>query len=67
VAGEACILLDEPTDPAATADAMAQLAGDELKRKSLSGAGLERAARFTPAETAASVVGIYAELLGISI
>lgn len=66
VADNACILLDNPTDPSATAGAMAELAGDELKRKRLSDAGLERAARFTPADTAASVVRVYADLLGIS-
>jgi glycosyltransferase involved in cell wall biosynthesis len=65
VAGDACILLENPTDPAATAGAMAELAGDEQLRKRLSDAGMKRAARFTPAGTAAAVVGIYRELLGV--
>jgi glycosyltransferase involved in cell wall biosynthesis len=65
VAGDACMLLENATDPVATASAMAELAGDEQLRKRLSDAGKERAARFAPAGTAATVVGIYSRLLGV--
>jgi len=67
VAGDVCILLEDPTDPEAVAGAMAELAGDEARRKRLSEKGLKQATRFSPGNTAGSVVSVYAGLLGVTL
>ncbi|MCJ7652517.1 MAG: glycosyltransferase [Actinobacteria bacterium] len=66
VAGNACILLEDPTDPEAVSEAMAGLAGDEGRRRRLSEEGLKQAARFSPDAAAGSAVGVYAGLLGVT-
>ena len=67
VAGEACILIDDPSDPAAIAAAMKDLSGDELKRERLSREGLVQARKFSPANAATSLLKVYAKLLGTTI
>ena len=59
VAGDAAVLV-EPGDPEAFADGIRQALGD---RERLVAAGLERARRFTWAETARRTLEVYRELL----
>lgn len=65
VAGDACILLTDPEDPAAIARAMGELAEDETRRMTLSEEGLKQAANFTPERSARSLVSVYSKLMGI--
>lgn len=67
VAGEACILIDDPSDPAAIATAMKDLSGDELKRERMSKEGLVQARKFSSANAATSLLKVYAKLLGTTI
>ena len=64
VAGDACILLDDPSDPTSIAAAMADLSGDQLKRERLAKEGLAQARKFSPANAATSLLEVYARLLG---
>ncbi|GFK95205.1 D-inositol 3-phosphate glycosyltransferase [Fundidesulfovibrio magnetotacticus] len=47
VGGEACLYLDDPSDPEAMAHAMRRLAGDAALRGALRARGLEQARRFS--------------------
>jgi glycosyltransferase involved in cell wall biosynthesis len=62
VVGPAAVLVDEPTEPAGWAQAMADLLGDEDRRSALARAGAERARQFSWAETARRMVDLYREL-----
>ena len=56
-------VLVQPRDPAALAEAMTALAGDEGLRQSLRAAGLKTAARYTPERTAEGILEVYSALL----
>ena len=64
VAGEACLLIDDPSDPQSIASAMLDIAGDELRRERMTREGLAQAQKFSPANTAAALLKVYARLLG---
>lgn len=57
VGGDACLYLDDPTDPVEMARAMVRLAGDGALREELRRKGLERAWRFTWRDSAQAAVG----------
>ncbi|MBV8087493.1 MAG: glycosyltransferase family 4 protein [Chloroflexi bacterium] len=62
VAGDGAAMLVEPTDVAALAGALEEALTDDALRCRLRDAGLERAGRFTWAETARQTVAAYREL-----
>src|SRR5262249_42286431 len=62
VVGDAGLLVD-PTQPAALAGALARILDDPALRQELRGRGLERAARYTWARTAAETVQVYEQAL----
>lgn len=61
VAGDAALLVD-PREPAALAQAILDVLGDETLRGRLREAGLRRAAAFTWARTAAATANVYREV-----
>jgi glycosyltransferase involved in cell wall biosynthesis len=62
VVGPAAVLVDQPTEPACWAQAVAELIEDEDRRAALAQAGLERAAQFSWAATARRMLDVYEEL-----
>src|SRR5205085_10843889 len=59
VVGDAAILLDDPADPRAWADAVIELVGDHQRRAELAAAGKQRAAAFSWRRTAQAMLDIY--------
>jgi glycosyltransferase involved in cell wall biosynthesis len=64
VVGDAAMMVD-PEDVPALADAMATLAGDEMRRADLRNAGLERAGQFTWRRTAELTARAYRRVLDV--
>ena len=63
VAGDASILLDDPTDAASIVDAMNILSRDEAKRASLSKMSIEQSLKFSSDKMAQSLIRLYTSLL----
>lgn len=63
VVGDAGLLI-EPSDPAAWADALAQVLSDSALRAGMVARGLERARRFSWDQTAQATVAIYERVAG---
>jgi alpha-1,3-rhamnosyl/mannosyltransferase len=59
IVGEAAVLVDEPTDPAAWARAVTELVQDDGRRAALTAAGAERVERFSWEETARRMIEVY--------
>jgi glycosyltransferase involved in cell wall biosynthesis len=59
VVGEAAVLVDEPTDPAAWTAATAALLQDDGRRSALAEAGRARVRQFTWDETARRMIDVY--------
>jgi len=63
VAGDASILLNDPTDAESIFDAMNIFSGDEAKRALLSKMSIEQSLRFSPDKMARSLIRLYTSLL----
>ncbi len=61
IVGDAAILVDQPTDPAAWAQAMAEVVEDHQRRAALIAAGSERVRRFSWDETARRMIDVYSD------
>ena len=64
VVGQAAVLVDEPTEPALWAGALARLIGDPDRRAALARAGSDRAAGFTWGDTARRMIALYRDVAG---
>jgi glycosyltransferase involved in cell wall biosynthesis len=62
VVGDAAVLVDEPRDPAAWAQALASVIDDPARREQLAAAGRERARDFSWAAAARRMLEIYADV-----
>ena len=65
VAGDAAVLVDEPTDPDAWAAALRELTADERRRAALVAAGQRRAAAFSWRRTATAMLEVYRDVGGV--
>jgi glycosyltransferase involved in cell wall biosynthesis len=64
VVGDAAVLIDEPTNPQAWAQAVTELVGDAQRRAALASAGAQRAGQFSWDKTAKRMLEIYANAAG---
>lgn len=64
IVGDAAVLVDEPTNPAAWAGATAALMRDEGRRAALAESGQARVRRFTWDETAKRMIDVYRDAAG---
>jgi glycosyltransferase involved in cell wall biosynthesis len=64
IVGEAAVLVDEPTSPAAWAAATATLIQDDARRAALVEAGQARVRRFTWDQTARQMIDVYTDAAG---
>jgi glycosyltransferase involved in cell wall biosynthesis len=64
VAGEAAILVDAPSEPAAWASALSRLLRDPKKRAAMTSSGQQRAAKFSWQRSARRLLDVYAEVAG---
>jgi glycosyltransferase involved in cell wall biosynthesis len=61
IVGDAAILVDEPTDPAAWAQAVAAVVEDDQRRAALTAAGSERVRQFSWDATARRMIDVYSD------
>jgi glycosyltransferase involved in cell wall biosynthesis len=64
IVGEAAVLVDEPTDPAAWARALTEVVQDEKRRAALITAGAERVKQFSWEKTARRMIEVYRDAIG---
>ena len=65
IAGNAGVLLDNPTDPSTILEAMREIAEDNALRNRLSAEGLNQAKKFSPETCARRAVEVYTGILNV--